>query len=378
MADDMGDLIAEQLSGEVVQEQPKELQKEVVDLTGGSEAQQETTEIKEESSETTQTPSEKPVESQDTNDRSLHSESNDQSQQSEVSEESPEEAQGRFLNFINDQFGTEFEDVNSFKDALTRKKSEFANDQLEKMNQFVSETGRTIADYIRTQTVDYSKMSNEDVMRIHMAQNNPELNRDEINVLIDSKYKLDKGKHNEADQTLGKIELKKDVSQARKDLMDMQEKYRMPVENNEASSEESESVRKEWVETMSNEVDDVESITFEMNENGEEFTFQLSDEHRQGLVDSNSDLNNYFDRYIDENGNWDFDRLNTEMFVLNNFQDIIRSVANQYRSKGTEQVVKDIKNPSFDNTNKVATSKEKSVLDELDDQMYGKGSIWNR
>jgi hypothetical protein len=66
------------------------------------------------------------------------------------------------------------------------------------------------------------------------------------------------------------------------------------------------------------------------------------------------------------------------MFVLNNFQDIIRSVANQYRSKGTEQVVKDIKNPSFDNTNKVATSKERSVLDELDDRMYGKGSIWNR
>jgi hypothetical protein len=378
MADDMGDLIAEQLSGEVVQEQPKELQKEVVDLTGGSEVQQETTEVKEESSEATQTPSEQPVESQDTNDRSLHSESNDQSQQSEVSEESPEEAQGRFLNFINDQFGTEFEDVSSFRDALTRKKSEFANEQLEKMNQFVSETGRTIADYIRTQTVDYSKMSNEDVMRIHMAQNNPELNREEINVLIDSKYKLDKGKHSEADQTLGKIELKKDVSQARKDLMDMQEKYRMPVENNEASSEESESVRKEWVETMSNEVDEVESITFEMNENGEEFTFQLTDEHRQGLVDSNSDLNNYFDRYIDEDGNWDFDRLNTEMFVLNNFQDIIRSVANQYRSKGTEQVVKDIKNPSFDNTNKVATSKERSVLDELDDRMYGKGSIWNR
>ena len=315
MADDMGDLIAEQLSGEVVQEQPKELQKEVVDLTGGSEVQQETTEVKE---------------------------------------------------------------VSSFRDALTRKKSEFANEQLEKMNQFVSETGRTIADYIRTQTVDYSKMSNEDVMRIHMAQNNPELSRDEINVLIDSKYKLDKGKHSEADQTLGKIELKKDVSQARKDLMDMQEKYRMPVENNEASSEESESVRKEWVETMSNEVDEVESITFEMNENGEEFTFQLTDEHRQGLVDSNSDLNNYFDRYIDEDGNWDFDRLNTEMFVLNNFQDIIRSVANQYRSKGTEQVVKDIKNPSFDNTNKVATSKERSVLDELDDRMYGKGSIWNR
>jgi len=43
MADEMGDLIAEQLSGSVVEEQPKELQKEVVDLTGGSESQTETT-----------------------------------------------------------------------------------------------------------------------------------------------------------------------------------------------------------------------------------------------------------------------------------------------------------------------------------------------
>ena len=39
MADEMGDIIAEQLSGNVVEEQPKELQKEVVDLKQGSEQQ---------------------------------------------------------------------------------------------------------------------------------------------------------------------------------------------------------------------------------------------------------------------------------------------------------------------------------------------------
>ena len=43
MSDKMGDLLAEQLGGEVVQEQPKELQTEVVDLTGGSEPQTEST-----------------------------------------------------------------------------------------------------------------------------------------------------------------------------------------------------------------------------------------------------------------------------------------------------------------------------------------------
>ena len=244
------------------------------------------------------------------------------------------------------------------------------------MNNFISETGRTMADYIRTQAVDYSKVSNEDVMRLTLKQENPELSMDEVNVLINSKYKLGEDKHSDADKTLGKIELKRDVTNARKNLMETQEKYRMPAENNDNSVEQ-ETVRKDWVNNMSSEVDGVESITFDINDSGEKFTFSLTDDHRNGLMNANSNLNNFFDQYV-EDGNWNFDKLNTDMFVLNNFQDIIRSVANQYRSKGTEQVVKDIKNPSFNNEPRQNTEQKKSVLDELDDQMNGTGSMWNR
>jgi hypothetical protein len=68
MSDKMGDLLAEQLGGEVVQEQPKELQTEVVDLTEGSEPQTEsTTESK--TSETEEPSQEEPKESQDNIDR---------------------------------------------------------------------------------------------------------------------------------------------------------------------------------------------------------------------------------------------------------------------------------------------------------------------
>ena len=129
---------------------------------------------------------------------------------------------------------------------------------------------------------------------------------------------------------------------------------------------------------MSNEASDVESISFNINDSGEEFTYALTEEHRNNLVESNSQLNNYFDKYVNEEGGWNFDKLNTDMIVLNNFEDIIRSVANQYRSKGTEQVVKDIKNPSFNNDNRVATNQNKSMLDQLDDQINGTGSMWNR
>ena len=374
MADEMGDIIAEQLSGNVVEEQPKELQSEVIDLTGGSEPQTETT-TESKTDETVEATQEPPSESQDNIDRSLNNESSNQPKKevvdaNEVSERNKKE----FLKFVNEQFKQEFDSIDSFSDALSTKKTSFANEQLEKMNNFVSETGRSIVDYIKTQAVDYSKMSNEDVMRLTLKQENPELSMDEVNVLIDSKYKLGKDKYSDAEKTLGKIELKKDVANARKSLIEMQEKYRMPVQNNDNSAER-ETAKKDWVNNMSSQVNEVESITFDINDSGEKFTFSLTDGHRKGLVDTNSNLNNFFDKYV-ENGNWNFDKLNTDMFVLNNFQDIIRSVANQYRSKGTEQVVRDIKNPSFNNEPRQNTERKRDILDELDDQMNGTGSMW--
>ena len=381
MADEMGEIFAEQLGGEVVSNnaQEKMTQPTVVDLTTPEPVQESKPTQETVESSTTETLKEVPVESQNNVDRSLNTESNEQSQQEDVSQNSAEGNRQEFLKFVNDQFSTSFDSIDSFKDAVSQQeKTSFANEQIEKMNTFVSETGRTIGDYIRTQTVDYSKMSNEDVMRISLKQNNPDLTMDEVNVLVESKYKTNKDKNSEADQTLGKIELKKDVSQARKDLINTQEKYRMPVNNEGNNTEQAESIRKNWVESMSNEASDVESISFNINDSGEEFTYALTEEHRNNLVESNSQLNNYFDKYVNEEGGWNFDKLNTDMIVLNNFEDIIRSVANQYRSKGTEQVVKDIKNPSFNNDNRVATNQNKSMLDQLDDQINGTGSMWNR
>ena len=82
-------------------------------------------------------------------------------------------------------------------------------------------------------------------------------------------------------------------------------------------------------------------------------------------------LDNFFDKYVDGNGNWDYDKLNLDMFIRDNFEDIIRSVANQYRSKGTEQVIKDIKNPSFNAEPKPSGRKSKSIYDQLSDQIFG-------
>jgi hypothetical protein len=378
MSDEMGEIIAEQLSGDVVSNDNSQ-SAEVVDLT--SPAPEQPVEATQEAPKQTQ--QEAPVQTenpvQQDNDRSLNTESSNQPAQEVSQEPTQSEINEGFINYMNEQFGTEFSSIDDAKNALSPREQSFANEQIAQMNKFVSETGRSVIDYLQTQAIDYNKIPNEDVMKVYMKQNNPDLTNEEVNLLINSKYKLgDKG-GNEIEKKLGQIELKKDVANARKDLKNMQEQYRMPVKNEGMSNEEANEIRENWINSMKTEVNDVESLSFDINDNGEVFDFQLNDDHKRSLVESNSNLNNFFDRYVEKSGDWNFDKLNIDMFVLDNFQDIIRSVASQYRSKGTEQVVRDIKNPSFNNEPRSNTSSNKSILEQLDDQIHGgNDSLWNR
>ena len=386
MSDEMGEIIAEQLSGDVVSNDNSQAA-EVVDLTTPEptptpepapeqpvEATQETPQqIQQEAPVQTENPV------QQDNDRSLNTESNNQPVQEKVQQPNASEINEGFVAYMNEQFGTEFKSVDDAKSALSPKELNFANEQIAQMNKFVGDTGRSIVDYLRTQTIDYTKMPNEDVMKVYMKQNNPDLTTEEVNLLITSKYKLGDKNGNETESKLGQIELKRDVINARKELLNLQEQYRMPQQNKGMSNEEANEIRENWLNNMKTEVNDVESLSFEINDKGDVFDFQLNNQHKESLVQSNSNLNNFFDRYVNKTGDWNFDKLNIDMFVLDNFQDIIRSVASQYRSKGTEQVIKDIKNPSFNNEPRGDMSSKKSIIEQLDDQINGgTGSLWNR
>ena len=55
------------------------------------------------------------------------------------------------------------------------------------------------------------------------------------------------------------------------------------------------------------------------------------------------------------------------MFMVDNFDKIIRSVASQYKSSGKEDVLKDIKNPSFETDSKPSEDGDKTVHQQMYD-----------
>ena len=359
---DIRDELVKKFGGEVVEQKT---QQNIVDLTGNEnqavESEQPTT--KEKSNVVDLTGEESSLNTEE----STNVEETNASQQEEGKEISDDQV---VLNYLSEKLGrdlTSFDDLNTTSEQT--ESNDFASEQLRVINEYVKNTGRTVQDYLNTQTVDLSNVSDDALMKEYLKIDNPDLTDAELNDYMATTYKTDKEEYSDRETNAGKVQLMKDAKAARDYFNKVKEDYAMPIKAD--NSETSEVERKEWLSQMENEVNDLEGLSFSMNDKGEEFTYNLDDEARQEIKGYNSDLENFFDKYVDEGGKWDFDKLNTDMYILNNIDKIVRGVANQYRSKGTESVINEIKNPSFTQDKQSSPQKQESTLDMLRRQILG-------
>ena len=362
----VGDQFAKAFGGEVVGTEADN--NNTVDLTtdqGQEQVQQENQ---------TATQEESNVVDLTTNNSSLNTEeTNVEETQASQQEESSKEINDDevVLQYLSEKLGrdlTSFDDLNEASEKT--ESNDFASEQLRVINEYVKNTGRSVEDYLKTQTVDLSNVSDDAIMKEYLRLDNPDLTEAELNDYMAATYKIDKEAYSERETNAGKVQLMKDAKSARDYFNKVKEEYATPNESFDNGLSEEE--RSEWINTMSNQVDDLEGISFAMNDQGEEFIYNLDNEARNEIKNYNSNLENFFDKYVDEAGNWNFDALNTDMYVLNNMDKIVRGVANQYRSKGTESVINEIKNPSFAQDKQNAPQNKRSTLDMLRDEIFGK------
>jgi len=357
---DIREQLVQKFGGEVVNEQP---QQNIVDLTGDENQAVEATE---------NTAQEEPGVVDLTGESSLNTEEttveeSQPSQQEETQEVSDDEI---VLQYLSEKLGRDvasFDDLNS--PVSKTESNDFASEQLRVINEYVKNTGRTVQDYLNTQTVDLSDVSNDAVIKEYLKLENPGLTEAELNDYIAATYKTDSEEYTAREVNAGKVQLNKDAKAARDYFNKVKEDYAMPIEADDpgVSAED----RAEWIGLMESNVDELEGLSFSMNDKGEEYIYSLDDEARQEIKGYNSNLESFFDKYVDQSGSWDFDKLNTDMYILNNIDKIVRGVANQYRSKGTESVINEIKNPSFTQDKQEAPQKQMSTLDMLRRQILG-------
>ena len=212
------------------------------------------------------------------------------------------------------------------------------DERLRVIADFMAETGRNPEDWFMSQSIKPDEMSDLEAVRTQLAVQYENLSTDEIDLLLSNKYKLDENVYSEDDARISKIQLKIDADEARKKISSIRENFKAPVIQPKAEVEELQSpIDDNWVAKMVEDASTIDSITFQVGD--KEFEFGLDEQQKRQIVDKNANIENFFDDYIYEDGNWDYEKLNLHRAVLDNIDNIVQSVYKQGLSDGQMNVV---------------------------------------
>jgi hypothetical protein len=251
--------------------------------------------------------------------------------QQETQEYSDSDYEEAVLSYLSERLGREF---SSFDD-LSAPQQNALDERIEAIARFVQDTGRNPEDWFAYQSLNPSEMDDMTAIRVSMASEYPSLSADELNVLVQSKYKVDPDLNTEDEVRLSMIQLKVDAQNARQKIEELRSQYSAP----ETSAPAVESiVDDEWVSNMSKEVDLMTGLEFDLG-GDKSFTFGLDDRYKSQLKEKNARLDEYFDPYIREDGSWDYDMLSSHRAVVDNIDAIVASAYKQGLGDGQRTLV---------------------------------------
>ena len=267
-----------------------------------------------------------------------------------------EKTNGKFKNY------EEIESLLSSKETS----SSFANEQIEKLNDYVAKGG-DVQEYLRTQTADYEKMEELDLVKNHLKFQNQDLKSDEVDLLFNSQYKLDEDLYTNDEIKLSKIKLRTDAKKAKKELTSFQDESSVPKQHRQqvANKKQTEENTKLWAEKIDKSLSDFKEVSFDINDKGEKFSYALSEEAINTVKSSNKNLSEFWNRYVNEDGSENIAKLNNDMAALNNLDSIVRSAFAQGLSKGKGDIIDDIKNPSYTPDSKSSSGKSLSIAEQI-------------
>lgn len=285
----------------------------------------------------------------------------EQMQQSSSTEDDDIDVDATFLEYLNERMDTKFGswDEVSFGDTTVQEEVSVP-ESVKVIADFVEKTGRSPEDWFRYQSLNPSEMDDLSVVRLELASDFPNLSNDEIKLLLDKKYKIDEDMYDEQDVSYSKLQLKMDADKARSKINEVRNGYMLPVEQ-PASQEVQSPIDDQWVSTMSDVVDNMASLDFDLGK-GNEFKFTIDDNYRSTLKDKNARLDEFFDQYVDDSGSWDHETLSAHRAIIDNIDSIIQSAYRQGLGDGQKNIVTRAAN--VDASNPVQQAQDRNPVED--------------
>lgn len=219
--------------------------------------------------------------------------------------------------------------------------------------EYYKETGDVSA-YIEAKNVDYSAMSDLDIVRRNMRSQYSDMSDKNFERLfrreVVDKYQLDASRYDEEEVELGEELLKAEASKLRSELIERQAKFKAPERQAQPevdTTAQAEEAMAQWTEKV-NAAPETQSVINDgrvvIDFNGEPFAYEI--DNPQEVVDMTIDNNKFFQLFQNEGGQIDYNRWYKVMNYASDPDTFERSLILHGKNLGGKEVVSEIKNPS--------------------------------
>ncbi len=253
-------------------------------------------------------------------------------------------------------------EVNSLEDLVTEKEvvkevdkpREYLSKFGEGYDKFFHDTGRNPEDYIALQR-DVKSLSTEEVIKESLKNQNPNLDKAEINFLFDKQFSIDEDIMEDNEIMEKKINLKMAYNKGVTELESMKDKYLTPLDNAPASIQANAEQQKQsiidaqelWKKDVAKDNAEIKGVEIELE--GLKFTHTISEEDKKVLKDVASDntMTKWADYYKREDGSMDTKKIQKDIYTARNIDKIVADAVKQAKATQIEETIKTDKNIDF-------------------------------
>ena len=233
-------------------------------------------------------------------------------------------------------------------------------DNIEKLVDFMKETGGTVQDYVRL-NADYSDVNEDVLLKEYYKNTKPHLNNEEVDFIMEETFSYDTEVDEERDVKKKKLAKKEAVAEARSHLEGLKQKYYDEIKLRPGVTQEQKKAT-DFFNRYNNEQEIAEQKHSKFINNTKQlfsnefkgFDFEVGEKKfRYGVKDpgavaeNQSNLNNFVEKFLDKEGNVKDTRgYHKAMYAAQNIDRIVNHFYEQGKSDGIKTVVDGSKNPT--------------------------------
>ena len=233
-------------------------------------------------------------------------------------------------------------------------------DNIEKVVDFMKETGGTLEDYVRL-NADYSNVDNDTLLREYYKQAKSHLDSSEINFMIEDNFAYDEEVDEERDIRKKKLAYKEEVAKARKHLDGLKSQYYEEIKLRPGTTQDQQKAMdffnryNEEQSTARQQHEDFKSTTknyfsdefkgFDFNISEKKFRYGVKNPSEVATQQSN--IANVIKKFLDKKGNInDVKGYHKAMYAAQHVDTIAQHFYEQGKSDATKNIVAKSKNIS--------------------------------